>query len=100
MAELEAGLSRREFAEWLAFNRLEAIGETRADLRNGILAAALVNIQLGKGAKGVGPLDFMPFADLDERQAPPLPPSQQVRQVFAAIGYRDRRDPTARKKHR
>lgn len=54
-------MSSREFAEWMAYNRLEPFGDLRADYRSGMLAA-LVAQAFGADAK---PEDFML---LDQRE--------------------------------
>lgn len=50
------------FFEWMEYAKRKPFGEERADLRMGILASALVNIQLAKGQRHTRPLDFMPFS--------------------------------------
>jgi hypothetical protein len=47
---------------WLAFAELEPFGDARADLRNGLLGAALAN----SWGADYEPEDFMPFARDDE----------------------------------
>ena len=62
-------MTSAELAEWRAFDRVEPFGEYRADLRMGILAATIVNINRGKRAKPVVPRDFMPFPREGERRS-------------------------------
>ena len=50
------------FYDWLEYAKRKPFGEERADLRMGILASALINIQLAKGQRQTQPLDFMPFS--------------------------------------
>ena len=50
------------FYDWLEYAKRTPFGEERADLRMGILASTLVNIQLAKGQRQTRPLDFMPFS--------------------------------------
>lgn len=52
-------MSAREFAEWMAYYRLEPFGEERADLRAGIIASASVNVWAKRG-RSAKPSDFMP----------------------------------------
>lgn len=40
---------------------MEPFGEERADLRMGILAATIANVNRGKKGKSYKPTDFMPF---------------------------------------
>lgn len=67
VAQLQAGMSSREFTEWMAFDSIEPFGEPRADLRMGILAACSVNHSMAPPKSPARPMDFMPFAD---HQAP------------------------------
>ena len=65
--ELQARMSSADFAEYVALNSIEPIGEERADLRAGIIAATIAGSQ-GARAK---PIDFMPFTKKrDGRQSP------------------------------
>lgn len=48
--------------EWMEYAKRKPFGEERADLRMGILASALINIQLAKGQRHTRPIDFMPFS--------------------------------------
>ncbi len=61
-------ISSREFADWMAYDRIEPFGEMRADLRSGIIAAAVVNVNRGRGQKPFPASDFMPKFDEPERK--------------------------------
>jgi hypothetical protein len=61
-----ARIPSRLLTEWLAYAQLEPFGEERADLRAGIVAAAVVNVQRGRGAPAAKPSEFMPQFDADE----------------------------------
>ena len=50
---------------------VEPFGDTRADLRMGILATAIVGPWLKEGAKAPSPADFMPFLDQPKRERKP-----------------------------
>ena len=50
----------RQFAEWQAYYQVEPWGEERADLRAGIVASTIANVNRGKGQKPFKPSDFMP----------------------------------------
>lgn len=64
MAELLATVSSLELSEWMAFYWLEPFGETRADLRAGIIAATLQNVMAGGiDGQAAQPADFMPYQD-------------------------------------
>jgi len=58
----------REFAEWRAFYELEPWGDDRADLRAGIVASTIANVNRGKGQKAFNPGDFMPEFDKPVRK--------------------------------
>ena len=63
-------ISSRQFAEWMAYSRLEPWGEDRDDLRMGIVASVIANSNRGKGKKPYKPQDFMPdFEPEDEAAA-------------------------------
>ena len=63
-------ISSAQFAEWMAYSRLEPWGEDRDDLRMGIVASVIANSNRGKGKKPYKPQDFMPnFEPEDEAAA-------------------------------
>lgn len=53
-------ISSAEFAEWMAYYRLDPQGQDRADLRSGIVAATVANASRGRKTKAYKPKDFMP----------------------------------------
>lgn len=59
--QLLASIDSAELTEWIAFGALEPWGETRADLRAGIIASAAANHGFAKLDKPYQPSDFMPF---------------------------------------
>lgn len=59
--ELLRSVSGRELTEWMAFDAIEPIGDTRMDLGFGVVAATVRNSAMVKGQMAV-PLDFMPIA--------------------------------------
>ena len=63
-------ISSAQFAEWMAYSRLEPWGEDRDDLRMGIVASVIANSNRGKGKKPYKPQDCMPdFEPEDEAAA-------------------------------
>ena len=58
-------MSSAEFAEWMAFYRLDPFGSWREDYRAGTIAAATVNSRAfrPKHDKSLGPDAFMPTFD-------------------------------------
>ncbi len=63
-------ITSKQFAEWMAYSRLEPWGEDRDDLRMGIMASTMANVNRGKNQKPYKPQDFMPsFEPETEEQA-------------------------------
>ncbi len=63
-------ITSAQFAEWLAYSRVDPWGEDRDDLRMGIVASVIANSNRGKGKKPYKPQDFMPnFEPEDEAAA-------------------------------
>jgi len=62
-------ISSGQFAEWLAFARLEPFGEERDDLRMGIIASTIANVNREKGKKPYSPRDFMPNFEPENEEA-------------------------------
>jgi len=72
--EMLSRMDSRELAEWAAYYSVEPFGEERGDLRAGIVASVIANVNRGKNVKAYGPQDFMPYAkkessELDEVMA-------------------------------
>jgi hypothetical protein len=63
VGELLDGMTSAELSEWIAFDRIEPIGEIRGDVQAGIVASVIANVNRAKGGRTFKPLDFMPFAD-------------------------------------
>jgi len=55
-----SSMSSSEFAEWVAYYQIEPWGETRADLRSGIVASTIANVWRGKGKKAYSADEFIP----------------------------------------
>lgn len=83
MGELLATISSRELAEWALYAELEPFGATRADVRAGIVAATVANVNRDpkKRKEPYTPGDF--FSEL--RQARPAKPRQTVEEQIAAM---------------
>lgn len=63
VAELHQRVDAREFAEWMAFDRIEPFGDRRADLRSATVAATIANCHRGRSSSRIYPRDFMPDFD-------------------------------------
>ena len=70
VAEAQRSIDSREFAEWLAYDRISPIGPERADWRAAMLAATLANVWRGKGAP-LAIADFLPVFDKIPRRRDP-----------------------------
>lgn len=72
VSELRATLSNAEFQEWCLYFQIEPFGESRADLRNGIVAATIQNVYSAwvGGEQTARPADFMPYIDKPEPTQP------------------------------
>ena len=56
-------MDSHEFTEWQIYEAIEPFGEQRADLRSGIIAATIANVNRGKGQKAFSATDFMPYLE-------------------------------------
>lgn len=71
-----AEITSVQFAEWMAYSKLEPWGEERADLRAGIVASTIANSNRGKGQKPYKPQQFMPSFE-------PVSDEERVAQLLA-----------------
>ena len=78
-----ARCNSRQFAEWQAEYELSPWGEERADLRAGIIASTIANVNRGKG-KAFSPGDFMPEFDKQPKQRQTPEEMAAVMTQFAA----------------
>ncbi len=89
VGQLSEELSDAELQEWMAFYRIEPFGGERADLRAGIIASTIFNVNRGKRGRASKPTDFMPFlkADGQRRKMRPVPKklSQQARTILGPL---------------
>ena len=56
----QAEISAAEFAEWMAYDRLDPIGESRGDWRAAMLATVFASAYRRKGSRPYKIEDFMP----------------------------------------
>jgi hypothetical protein len=56
-------MDAREFAEWIAYARIQPFGELRDDQRAGAIASAIVNTHIKKNAKPFTWRSFFPTYD-------------------------------------
>jgi len=76
-------ISSRDFAEWMAYSRLEPWGERREDLRMGIIASTIANGNRGKNQKPFKPADFLPEFEIETEEEAQ---ARMMAQAFAALG--------------
>lgn len=92
MAEWQDCMSSHEFAEWMAFARLQPFGEWRDDWRMATLAATIVNVMTRskESDKTYSAEDFMPDFEkaLDQfEEAESIPEHERVwRKVQSVFG--------------
>lgn len=60
VAQAQREISGREFAEWMAYHRLEPFGYERQDMGHAITAATIANSAKGKKGKTYRMTDFLP----------------------------------------
>lgn len=60
VAQAQQQVSSREFAEWMAYNRIEPFGYERTDLGHAITAATVANSVKGKKGRTAKIIDFLP----------------------------------------
>jgi hypothetical protein len=61
VGELLQRMSHTEFCYWAALHGISPMGDVRADLRAGIIAAKVHNANISKKKDALNPTDFMPF---------------------------------------
>ena len=68
VAELGDRMSSRELSEWMAYYSIEPFGDERADLRSGIVASTIANVNRDpkKQKTPFKPVDFMAFVERPE----------------------------------
>ena len=59
-------MTAQEFGEWMALYELEPWGETRADIRAGVISSTIANVHRGKRTEAYKFTDFMLFQQKDE----------------------------------
>ena len=80
MPEAQARCNSHEFAEEMAYYEIDPWGEDRADLRAGIIASTIANVNRESKRKAFVPRDFMP--DFDSKPKP----AQSQREMAAVMG--------------
>lgn len=87
--ELLKKLDSKELSEWMAYSRIEPIGEYRKDLRAGIIASVVANgIQSfgDKKGKDYKPEDFMPEFGEEKQEKSPEELKKKWENIVKAMG--------------
>ena len=80
-------LTHRQIVEWVLYDSLSPFGDERADYRQAVTSALLVNVNRGKNSKAASPLDFMPFSKWKKVQPQSIKEQKAViSQIMAAKG--------------
>ena len=68
MRELLGRTTSAELAMWAAYYQIDPWDDMRADLRSGVVASTIANVNRRKGAKAFTPKDFMPDFKRQEKE--------------------------------
>jgi len=82
-------MTAQEFQDWKAFYLVEPFGNTREDLRAGVIAATIANTFKKKSATRIKPADFFP--DYKPRRQDWQEQLSMVELLNAAFGGKDLR---------
>lgn len=74
-----------EFVAWQAYSLLEPFGEERADLRAGIVAATLANVNRGRQTPPYRPRDFMPTFRPRPREPEPVQTVAEQQHILSML---------------
>lgn len=83
VARLSDEMTARELGEWQAMYNISPWGERRADLRAGIIASTIYNVNITRG-KSMKAADFMP--DFEPKK--PQSVSEMQARLLTATGAR------------
>lgn len=89
VAEVLRITSAREFTEWMAYDRLDPIGDDRADWNAASIACAVTNPHRTK-KEPYKVKDFMPQYGTPERPSPEAL-HHKIKSVFGALATRKRK---------
>lgn len=99
MDALLGELSTRQFDEWLAFYQIEPWGEERGDVRAGIIASTIANVNRDpkQRRQPYSPKDFMPVYDRPPQEAQSteqmLRIAEMMNEAFGGRDLRARKEP-------
>lgn len=83
VSEIESGMKASELIEWQAEYNIDPWGERRADLRSGIVASTVYNVNRGRGPS-MKASEFMP--DFEDKE--PQTVAEMQARLLLATGAR------------
>jgi len=83
--ELLGRVDSAELAEWNAYDSIDPIGNTRADLAAGVIASTIANVNRSEKHEAFSPTDFMLFYDKPEREPQSMESMQEVAKALVAM---------------
>ncbi len=102
-------MTSEELSEWMAYDKLDPVGEYRGDVQAGIIASVLANVARQafgkKGAKKTKPSDFMPDWDGTLKAMNSKPQSvdemkQQIKNIVSRFKGKNKDKEQQQKKNR
>jgi len=87
LGELRTKMSAAELTAWMGYARIEPIGGVRGDLRAGVVASTIANVNRGKSQQAYKPVDFMPILQAQQKpkQDDPETLAQEIMSAFQRI---------------
>ncbi len=82
-----ANMSSRLFLEWIAYDRVEPFGPWREDIRAGIVASTVANVNRSKKTDAYTPNDFVPEFKMKEINSS-VSMLDKVQMIARALGAR------------
>ena len=73
-------MTAAELNELVAFDHLEPIGQTRADVRSAVIASTIANVNRSSDSQPYSLHDFMPYVD---KPAPKILSAEEIEQELA-----------------
>jgi len=91
VGEMLQRMSSAEYAGWMAYCRIEPLGEYRADLRSGVVASTVFNMNRGKNVAARSPGDFMPVQQDKQRKTEANSPDLLEKQLIKHFSEHNRK---------
>lgn len=82
-----ANMSSRLFLEWIAYDRVEPFGPWRDDIRAGVVASTIANVNRSKKTDAYTPNDFIPEFKMREVDTD-VTMSDKIQMIARALGAR------------